>query len=127
MEETIVQSITSSLGDVLDIVNWLFIAIVVLVSWLVNELVKKATMPKWLNWFKNLNSWRALTIGTVVLIPLFAYFGRFETREEFFGLFISLMVSMVLYAIGIKYVIGWVKAIVLKIKTPAIEPPKENK
>jgi len=90
------------------------------IKWLVNELIKKATMPKWLTWFKELNSWRALTLGTIILMPLFAYFGRFETREQFFGLFISLMVSMILYAMGIKYVISFLKNIILKDKNPTI-------
>jgi len=115
MEETIIQSITSSFGEVLHLINWIFVVVTILLSWLVNELVQKFTMPKWLRWFKNLNAWRALTIGTFILMPLFAYFGRFTVREEYFGLFISLMVSMIIYAIGIKTVIGWVKKMVLKI------------
>ncbi len=115
MEENIIQNITGSFTEILDIVNWIFVAVTILLAWLVNELIKKVTMPKWLKWFKNLNSWRALTIGTVILIPLFAFFGRFTTREEYFGLFISLMISMILYAIGIKTVLEWVKTAVFKI------------
>jgi len=117
MEESIIQNITSSFTDILGIVNWIFVSITILLTWLVNELIKKVAMPKWLKWFKNLNSWRALTIGSIILIPLFAFFGRFTTREEYYGLFISLMISMILYAIGIKTVLEWFKTVILKIPT----------
>jgi hypothetical protein len=116
MEETIIQSITDSFSNILDVVNWAYVAVTILLTWLVNELIKTITMPKWLKWFKNLNAWRALTIGSVFLIPLFAFFGRFQSREEYYGLFISLMLSMILYAIGIKSVLKWVKTLILKIK-----------
>ncbi len=40
MEETIIQSITDSFSNVLGIVNWIYVSVVILITWLVNELIK---------------------------------------------------------------------------------------
>lgn len=112
--QTATQSIESfslsiifdSLKVLVSSVNWLFVIVFMLVTWLLNDTSEATNTSTW-NWFnKTPKAIRALFIGIIGII-LFAYVYQVHSREEIFKLILSLLMAMVIYKFGIDRVLRY--------------------
>lgn len=81
-------------------VNWLFVIVFMLITWLLND-TSEATNTNYLTWFSKIpKAVRALIIG-VVSILVFAWVYNITAKTEIFKLLLSLIMAMAVYKFGI--------------------------
>lgn len=118
MEQTLIQLITDAGTTFLHSVNWLFVAVFTLLTWLLNEGADHPTSFKWLNWLQNISKpVRALIFGLLLAIP-FAWLYDCKTKEDISGLIYAIFIGMAVWKMGIDKVVNWVKEYILKLKKP---------
>ena len=97
-------------------VNWLFVIVFILLAWLINDTAENKNGANWFNWFNRIPKiLRSLGIG-LLLAAVFYWGFNYHHRQEVMGLMFSIVVTMVIYKIGVDKVLRWVSKTFLKIK-----------
>jgi Mn2+/Fe2+ NRAMP family transporter len=108
-----VQTITlATIGEAfkqfISYINWLFVLIFMLSTWLINDTADATNFGLAFNWLNKIpKALRTLIIGFNVLI-LFAWTFGLHTKIEVFKLVLSLLISMVIYKFGINKIFNWI-------------------
>lgn len=98
--------IIDSLKHLVSSVNWLFVIVFMLVTWLVNDTSEATNTSSW-NWFNKIpKALRALSIG-IIGIVFFAWVYQIHSREEIFKLILSLLMAMVIFKFGIDKILRY--------------------
>ncbi len=98
--------IIDSLKQLIVSVNWLFVIVFMLVTWLVND-TSEAINTNSPNWFNKIPKViRALFIGILGII-LFAWSNQVQSRSEIFKLILSLLMAMVIFKFGINKILRY--------------------
>ena len=123
MEQTLIQLITEAAIGFLHSVNWIFVVVFTLLTWLLNEGTDHPTSFKWLNWLQSVSKpVRALVFGLLLAIP-FAWLYECKTKEDFTGLIYAIFIGMAVWKLGIDWLIGWVKKNIFKVQDKVAETP----
>lgn len=98
--------IIDSLKQLIVSVNWLFVIVFMLVTWLVND-TSEAINTNSPNWFNKIPKViRALFIGILGII-IFAWTNQVQSRSEIFKLILSLLMAMVIFKFGINKILRY--------------------
>lgn len=107
VESFSLSAITDSVKLLINSVNWLFVLVFMLVTWLLND-TSEATNTKQIAWFTRIpKAIRALFIG-LAFIWLFAWVDQTTTREGIFKLILSLLMAMVIFKFGIDRILRYI-------------------
>lgn len=110
METTFISQILSGITQFFQSVNWLFVIVFIVVSWLLNEGTESESSFRWLNWLKKIpKAWRTF-MGGLILAVLFAFLYDIRSKIDFASLIYSLLVSMVIWKLGINTFFTWFKS-----------------
>lgn len=91
-------------------VNWLYVLSFMLLSWLVNDGTEAQNATTFLNFLSHISkTTRTLIVGTL-LILVFSYFFSYNTRSDVFKMLLSLLLSMVIYKLGINKVFAFISS-----------------
>ena len=124
IEKTIVDHFVQAVKDFLGYVDWLFMVVFIVITWLINGAVCDKNKFGWLDWMQKIPRLLiALGIGlilTVAFYYLFDYSGIIGIRT----MLMSLLLSMVVYKIGIDKFLKWIFG---KIGIKFSETMPENK
>lgn len=109
IEQTIIQSIQEGFLNFLRMVNWLFVVVFIILAWLINDTAESTNKyTTWLNWWSAIpKAFRTLIAG-FILIAIFAWAFDYNTKQEITEMLFGIIVSMVIYKIGIKQFLTWV-------------------
>ena len=116
METTLIREIADGFVEFLHYIEWIYVILFIIITWLFNDFSEARNAAKWLTWWSRIPKLLRVFILGIVLIGVFGYFLRINTREEYFILVLSMFAGMVFYKIGIKQVLGWFSSRVLKIQ-----------
>jgi hypothetical protein len=93
--------ITDSVKHLISSVNWFFILVFMLVTWILNDTSEAVNTGSWFNWFAKIpKGLRALSIGLFGIV-LFAWTFKITGRTEIFNLVLSLIMAMAVYKLGV--------------------------
>lgn len=116
VSESIIQHIKDGTLSFLDLINWLYIVIFVIIAWLINDTSEATNTGIWLNWFAKIpKGLRTFIIGLLLAMAFYWMFS-YNTRLDVFGLFCSLIFGMVVYKIGIDQIFAYISSNWLKLK-----------
>jgi hypothetical protein len=105
-----IASITDAVKIFVGYINWVYVLVFMLATWLINDTVDASNVLTWLDWFNDVpRSIRSLIVG-ILLILLFMWAFKFTGRLEIFKMFLSLLLGMVIYKFGINKIFAWLSA-----------------
>ena len=89
-------------------IYWLFVVVFILLAWLINDTAAAKNKLTWFSWFDKIpKTLRSLGIG-LLLAALFYWGFGYSGRTEVMSLIFSVIVTMVIYKIGIDKVLKWI-------------------
>jgi len=89
-------------------INWLFVVVFILLAWLINDTAEAKNKATWFSWFDKIpKTLRSLAIG-LLLAALFYWGFGYSSRTEVMSLIFSVIVTMVIYKIGVDKVLRWI-------------------
>lgn len=108
-KQSFVDDLMSGLQQFFDFVNWLFVVTFIFIAFLVNVSIEKSKNNPIAKWLKKYigTAWVSFIIG-LILAGLFYWGFNYTERLEGIGLFFSILLSMVIYQIGIKKVLQYI-------------------
>lgn len=90
-------------------INWMFVPIFIIVTWLFNEGTDSQKTLKWLNWLQKIGrTWRVLIGGIILGIP-YCWIYNLNNKEEIVGVIYAILVGMIMWKMGIDTVFEWIK------------------
>jgi hypothetical protein len=102
-QQSVISAATDGFNTFLQLMDWIYIIIFVVLAWLINDLTDAKNTATWLNWYQKIPKVVRTFILGLILMFVFGYFYRSIEREEYFSLFSSLIFSMVLYKLGLNW------------------------
>lgn len=130
VSESVINHIKDGTLSFIDLINWLFIIVYVVITWLFNDLSAANNTAKWLNWFNKIPKMlRSFLMGLFIAILFYWVFG-YNERLDVFALFCSILMGMVIYKIGIDKIFSYISKYWLKLNFESKssntqpEPPK---
>jgi hypothetical protein len=100
-------AISDSIKLLVSSVNWLFVIVFMLVTWLLND-TSEATNTLTVTWFTKIpKAVRALILGFVCIL-VFAWVNQTASREEVFKLLLRLLIAMVIFKFGIDKILRFI-------------------
>lgn len=109
MEQQITQNLFGGIGEFLRLINWIYLLIFIISMWLINDFGESTNKAKWLTWFAKIHKGLRTFIMGIILIPIIGYFFRFNTREDYFAMFASLILGMVVWKLGVNAFFEWLR------------------
>lgn len=110
VDELTLNSFTEAVKLFASYVNWLFIFVFMLLSWLINDTADAVNAGKWLSFLSNIpRTVRAIFIG-IFIIVVFMWVFELRARMDIFKMFLSLLLAMVIYKLGINKIFAWLSA-----------------
>lgn len=110
METTFIEQIWAGVKLFFQNVNWLYVVVFIVIAWLLNEGTESVSGFKWLNWLQKISkAWRTF-LGGLILAIFFAYVYDLNAKVDFASLIYSLLVSMVIWKLGINAFFNWFKS-----------------
>jgi len=110
IESFSIASITEAAKLFVSYINWVYVLVFMLATWLINDTADASNVGNWLAWFSKISrSARSLIVG-VLLILLFAWAFNLTGRMEVFKMILSLILAMVIYKFGINKIFAWLSA-----------------
>ena len=108
MEQSVIDNLKDAFLQFTDHINWLYCLVFIVSTWLFMSFMKAGNTAFWMNKMKKIPTaiW-VITIG-ITWACIFAWVFKFNTRMEAFNMILSLMISMVVYKIGIEQFLKWV-------------------
>ena len=101
INESVINGIKKGTFTFISLINWLFIVVFIVITWLFNDTVDAKNTATKLNWFSKIPKMlRSFLMGILIAVIFYWVFG-YNTRIDIFALFCSLISGMVLYKIGI--------------------------
>ena len=105
-----INSISEAVKLFVSYINWVFVLVFMLATWLINDPTDATNAAKWLTWLSFISrSVRSLIVG-LLLIILFVWVFKYTGRLEIFKMFLSLLLGMVIYKFGINKIFAWLSA-----------------
>lgn len=102
-----IASITDAVKIFVSYINWVYVLVFMLVTWLINDSVDASNVVTWLNWLNNVpRALRSAIIGGFLII-LFMWVFKFTGRVEIFKMLLSLLLAMVIFKFGINKIFSW--------------------
>lgn len=97
----LINNLFDAVKQIFSYVNWVFLIIFIVVTWLINDVTDAENCAQWLTWFSKIPKVIRVLIFGVLQIMFFAWAFEATARIELFKLMLSLLFSMVVYKIGI--------------------------
>jgi hypothetical protein len=116
MEDLLASNLFKGVVDLFNMVNWLFVVVYMLSMWLINEYTDSNKKGKKLNRVRLVPKFARVVIWGALLAGFFFWAFRYDTREDVVELFFSILVSMLIYRLGIRKIFDWLSPRVLKTK-----------
>jgi len=105
--ESIITGIKDGSITFLSLINWLYVVIFIVVTWLFNDLIEAKNTGTKLNWFNKIPKMlRSFIVGLVIAFIFYFTYTDENIRLNIFSLFISLISGMVIYKIGINNILA---------------------
>lgn len=107
LEKSIVEHFVAAGKDFLQYIDWLFMIVFIIITWLTSKSASATNMASWLNWLAKVpNLLIALGIG-LILTVIFYYLFDYSGKEGIRTMLMSLLFSLVVYKIGIDKFLKW--------------------
>ncbi len=102
------STITEALKELISLLNWTYILVFMLATWLINDPTDAVNAADWLTWLSKIpKAIRSFIIG-IILIVIFAWAFGLPSRFDVFRMLLSLLVAMVIYKFGIGRAFKWI-------------------
>lgn len=120
MEATFFQLLIDGLISFFKSVDWKFVGLFVIFTWLINEGADSSVSFRWLNWLKVIpKGWRVFVTG-ILLALSYGYIYDIMGKVNYANLFYSILTGMVAWKLGVSYLFEKLKQLFRKIV------PEEN-
>ena len=101
----LINNLFDAVKQILSYVNWVFLLIFIVVTWLINDVTDAENAALWLTWFSKIPKVIRVLVFGILQILFFAWAFKATDRLELFKLVLSLLFSMVAYKIGINKIL----------------------
>ena len=108
IKESFIDHIISGSTSFINMINWLFVVVFIIICWLINDISASEEKFKWLNWYAKIPKILRSLISGILLMTVFYWAFQYKTRIEVVEMLFSILFSMVIYKIGIDKVLNWV-------------------
>jgi len=114
MEDLFITQILEGFKAFLMSIDWLFMVVFMLVTWLFNAGAKHPTKAKPLNFVQKIHpALFPLLLGVIIAIG-YAYLRGFKTKDEIASLLYAIIFGMVIWKLGFNKFETWVENKLLK-------------
>jgi len=108
LQQSFFDSLQVGIMAFLNMLNWLYVVVFIIVSWLINDATDADNKFYWLRWYSLVPKIIRSLISGLLLIVLFYWAFNYHTRIEVVNMIFSLLFSMVLYKFGIDRILRFI-------------------
>jgi hypothetical protein len=119
MEQNLLELMKDGFLEVFNKANWIFVAIFVILTWLLNIGTDHPSNFKWLNWMQKISKpIRAFFFGLLLSVPFVWLYGL-ATKTDYAGILYGIFIGMGIWKLGP----DWVFKIIIKKFFPGAAIP----
>lgn len=108
IKQSLFDNLQVGLQSFLGMINWLYVIVFIIISWLINDATDAENKFMWLSWYGKIPKvLRSLVFG-ILLIGIFYWAFNYTTRIEVINMLFSLLASMILYKFGIDKILRFI-------------------
>lgn len=108
IQQSFFESLQIGFQLFLGMINWLYVVVFIIVSWLVNDATEAENKFEWLAWYSKVPKVLRSLFSGLILMAVFYWAFSYSTRIEVVNMLFSLLLSMVLYKFGIDRILRFI-------------------
>lgn len=107
IEKSIVDHFYGAIIAFVNYVNWLYLVVFMLLTWLVGDYSQATNKAQWLSFLSKLPRLLLAAIVGILLIGVFYWGFDYSGKEDVMKMLFSILTALVIYKIGINRVFAW--------------------